>query len=314
MPTYDTHDQTEIVPPAICFSHVSCRIGNKNILYNIDLNIVQNSIAGLLGPNGAGKTTLLSLVTGLRNKTSGEITVFGFPEGHKEIRQRLGVVLQETALYDELTTYENLDFAASLYHVQNPKRKIHEVIKLLGLSDRVNDSVKILSGGLRRRVAIARALLHDPQLLIIDEPTLGVDVEARHAIWSHLRLLKSQGRTILVATNYLDEAQALCDTVSVLRAGELLITTTPEALLTRTGFCLDIQSEQSAINSITHALGKHQGVLRIDRTPSGLSVFLSGETIPDHIIHLIVQTAHIEGFRVRPPDLAEVFKTLEERM
>jgi ABC-2 type transport system ATP-binding protein len=275
---------------------------------------VQNSIAGLLGPNGAGKTTLLSLVTGLRNKTSGEITVFGFPEGHKEIRQRLGVVLQETALYDELTTYENLDFAASLYHVQNPKRKIHEVIKLLGLSDRVNDSVKILSGGLRRRVAIARALLHDPQLLIIDEPTLGVDVEARHAIWSHLRLLKSQGRTILVATNYLDEAQALCDTVSVLRAGELLITTTPEALLTRTGFCLDIQSEQSAINSITHALGKHQGVLRIDRTPSGLSVFLSGETIPDHIIHLIVQTAHIEGFRVRPPDLAEVFKTLEERM
>jgi ABC-2 type transport system ATP-binding protein len=126
--------------------------------------------------------------------------------------------------------------------------------------------------------------------------------------------LKAQGRTILVATNYLDEAQALCDTVSVLRAGELLITTTPEALLTRTGFCLDIQSAQSAIKSITHLLGNHQGVLRIDRTPSGLSVFLSGETIPDDIVRLVVQTARIEGFRVRPPDLAEVFKTLEERI
>ena len=314
MPTYDTHDQTGIAPSAICFSHVSCRIGNKTILDSIDLNILQNSIAGLLGPNGAGKTTLLSLVTGLRNKTSGEITVFGLPEGHREIRQRLGVVLQETALYEELTTYENLDFAASLYNVRNPKRKIYEIIELLGLSDRANDSVKILSGGLRRRVAIGRALVHDPQLLIIDEPTLGVDVEARHAIWSHLRLLKSQGRTILVATNYLDEAQALCDTVSVLRAGELLITTTPEALLTRTGFCLDIQSEQSAVKPITHIIGKHQGVLRIDRTPSGLSVFLSGETVPDHIIRLVVQTARIEGFRVRPPDLAEVFKTLEERI
>ena len=314
MPTYDTHDQTGIVPPAICFSHVSCRIRNKTILNNIDLDIAQNSIAGLLGPNGAGKTTLLSLVTGLRNKTSGEITVFGVPQGNREIRQHFGVVLQETALYEELTTYENLDFAASLYNVRNPKRKIHEIIELLGLSDRVNDSVKILSGGLRRRVAIGRALVHDPQLLIIDEPTLGVDVEARHAIWSHLRLLKAQGRTILVATNYLDEAQALCDTVSVLRAGELLITTTPEALLTRTGFCLDIQSAQSAIKSITHLLGNHQGVLRIDRTPSGLSVFLSGETIPDDIVRLVVQTAHIEGFRVRPPDLAEVFKTLEERI
>jgi ABC-2 type transport system ATP-binding protein len=308
------NDQTRTLLPAICFSHVSCRIGNKTILHSIDLDIAQNSIAGLLGPNGAGKTTLLSLVTGLRNKTSGEITVFGVPQGNREIRQHFGVVLQETALYEELTTYENLDFAASLYNVRNPKRKIHEIIELLGLSDRVNDSVKILSGGLRRRVAIGRALVHDPQLLIIDEPTLGVDVEARHAIWSHLRLLKAQGRTILVATNYLDEAQALCDTVSVLRAGELLITTTPEALLTRTGFCLDIQSAQSAIKSITHLLGNHQGVLRIDRTPSGLSVFLSGETIPDHIIRLVVQTAHIEGFRVRPPDLAEVFKTLEERI
>ena len=314
MHTYDPHDQTGIVPPAICFSHVSCRIRNKTILNNIDLDIAQNSIAGLLGPNGAGKTTLLSLATGLRNKTSGEISVFGLPDGHREIRQHFGVVLQETALYEELTTYENLDFAASLYNVQNPKRKIYKIIELLGLLDRANDSVKILSGGLRRRVAIGRALVHDPQLLIIDEPTLGVDVEARHAIWSHLRLLKSQGRTILVATNYLDEAQALCDTVSVLRAGELLITTTPQELLTRTGFCLDIQSEQTAIKSITHLLGNHQGVLRIDRTPSGVSVFLSGETIPDHIIRLIVQTTHIEGFRVRPPDLAEVFKTLEERI
>jgi len=314
MPTYGTHDQTGTVPPAISFSHVSCGIRNKTILHSIDLNIVQKSIAGLLGPNGAGKTTLLSLVTGLRHKTSGEITVFGLPDGHREIRQYFGVVLQETALYEELTTYENLKFAASLYNVQNPKRKIHEIIELLGLSDRANDSVRILSGGLRRRVAIGRALVHDPQLLIIDEPTLGVDVEARHAIWAHLRLLKSQGKTILVATNYLDEAQALCDTVSVLRAGELLITTTPEALLTRTGFCLDIQSEQGAIKSIIHVLGQHPGVLRIDRTPSGLSVFLSGETVPDHIIRLVVQTAHIEGFRVRPPDLAEVFKTLEERI
>jgi ABC-2 type transport system ATP-binding protein len=295
---------------------VSCRIGNKQILDHISLEIPRGDIIGILGPNGAGKTTLLSLMTGLRRHSAGEITVLGarLPVKGGSLRRRIGVVLQDTALYEELTTFENLRFSASLYDVANARRRIGEVLELLMLSDRSNQIVRTLSGGLRRRIAIARALLHDPELLIIDEPTLGVDVEARHAIWSHLRVLRAKGRTVVVATNYLDETQALCDTVAVLRAGELLAVESPEALVTRTGNCLDVECGEQAGRSIAEALGSLAGISRIDQVPSGLSVFLHGETMPREMMNVILGIADIEGFRVRPPDLAEVFRTLEDSL
>jgi ABC-2 type transport system ATP-binding protein len=180
------------------------------------------------------------------------------------------------------------------------------------LSDRANQLVRTLSGGMRRRVAIARALIHAPQLLVIDEPTLGVDVEARHAIWSHLRLLKSKGHTTLVATNYLDEAQALCDKVAVLREGQLLAFESPDLLVSRAGHCLDVECPESAAKNLIELLNSHKkGIMRIDEIPGGLSVFLEKDAVSQDIMQVLVQSSQASGFRLRAPDLIEVFKSLE---
>ncbi|HEY3416885.1 MAG TPA: ABC transporter ATP-binding protein [Armatimonadota bacterium] len=299
---------------AIEFADVSCRIKRHQILQRISFTTNVGEIDGVLGPNGAGKTTLLSLVCGLRTRFDGEISVLGerLPRHGGALRRRIGVVLQETALYEELTTEENLRFAASLYAVPRTRERIAEVLELLQLTDRARQVVRTLSGGLRRRVAIARALLHDPELLVIDEPTLGVDVEARHAIWAHLRLLKSQGRTIIVATNYLDEALALCDTVMVLRGGVLLAREAPSALIERTGYCLDITCVDTMVNELADTITGMAQVLFIERTPSGLSVFLNSDTAPEPIMRAVMDHTTVDGFRLRAPDLAEIFSALDE--
>jgi ABC-2 type transport system ATP-binding protein len=298
---------------AIVFENVSLTIDTKHILDDISLTIKERSIAGILGPNGAGKSSLLSLVIGLSNQTNGTITVLGqkLPVKGESLREQIGVVFQETSLYEELTVAENLLFFASLYNIPKPKHRTSEVLELLGLTERAHDQVHILSGGLKRRTAIARALLHDPKLLVVDEPTLGVDVQTRHTIWEHLRFLRTQGHTILVASNYLDEAQAICDTVSILNIGKLVITDSPNALIAKTGHSLDIECTQEAAGKIFDTLKNTDGIVRSEKTQSGISVFLKGDTIPDTIINNILKTTHVNGFRFRPADLAEIFQTLE---
>ena len=299
---------------AVYLKQVSYQIGKRKILDQISLTMKQGTITGILGPNGAGKTTLLSLILGLRSPSDGTITIFHEKLARRgsNLRRRMGVVFQETALYDELTTFENLQFAASLYQVAHPQRRIKEVLELLGLSDRAQDRAGTLSGGLQRRVAIARALLHAPELLVIDEPTLGVDVEARHAIWSHLRFLKSTGTSIVVSTNYLDEALALCDTVAVLRTGKLLTYETPQALVARAGSCLDITCDAQGREAVIQALSGMDGILRFQQTPEGISIFLTGTIVPDEVVRRIFPVTSINGFRLRGADLAEVFRTLDE--
>ena len=298
--------------PTVVLDGVSCRAGGRTVLENVTLSIDKSRVTGVLGPNGAGKSTLIGLITGLRHIAGGTATVLGqpLPTKARALRRRIGVVLQETALYDELTAAENLRFAADLYSVPNPKKRIQEVLELIDLAPRANDLVSTLSGGMRRRIAIARALLHKPELLIIDEPTLGVDVDARHAIWSHIRLLRAQGTTVIVATNYLDEAQALCDTVAVLREGRLIAYETPAQLVARAGRCIDIDCEPHAIELVGAAVKGMHGVLRIDPTPSGASVFLHGDAPTDEVVKTVLREAPVGGFHVRAADLAEVFRAL----
>ncbi len=300
--------------PAVLFAAVTCRIGTRTVLEQVNLTIARGSVAGILGANGAGKTTLLGAVSGLRPASSGTVTVLGERQTGRELslRRRMGVVFQETALHDELTTTENLEFAASLYDIAYPKERIGEVLDLLGLTDRARERVGHLSGGLRRRVTLARALLHAPELLIIDEPTLGVDVEARHTLWAHLRLLRAGGTTVIVSTNYLDEALALCDTVSVLRGSRVLLTDTPAALVARAGSGLDVECTADAGAAIAGVLAQTEGVLRVTPTPSGVTVFLNGDTVPEDIIKRVLTAAAIQGVRLRGADLAEVFHALGE--
>ena len=223
------------------------------------------------------------------------------------------MVLQENALYEELTLFENMKFSASLYSVPNPKKRIAEVLGLLGLSERRDQVVSTLSGGLKRRGAIARSFIHDPELFIIDEPTLGVDVDARHAVWSYLRLLKSRKRTVIVATNYLDEAEALCDRIAVLDKGRLLAVEKPHDLIKRTGSCIDVECDNETAKKIAAGIKKTKQVVRADITLSGVSLFLANGVRPERALQGLTKYGSIEGLRFRAPDLSEVFKSFGRR-
>ena len=296
----------------IQFQNVHYRISGKDILKGITLDVRQGEIMGLLGKNGAGKTTLLSLISGLRRQTLGEVTVHGekMPANSTEFRRRMGFVLQENALYEELTVFENLKFSASLYDVQDSRKKIHEALEILGLSDRRNQVVSTLSGGLKRRTAIARSFLHDPELFIIDEPTLGVDADTRHALWAYLRLLRSRSKTVIVATNYLDEALALCDRVAVLGEGVMLAIAEPRELLRQTGSCIDVECDEQTAKKIASGVQNIQQITRTDITLSGISLFLAKGANPDETLREFTKYGSIEGFCFRAPDLSEVFKSL----
>jgi ABC-2 type transport system ATP-binding protein len=217
---------------------------------------------------------------------------------------------QETALYDEVTAVENLRFAAALYGVARPEARIAEMLEVVGLTSRARDVVGRFSGGMQRRLAIARALLHDPQLLILDEPTVGVDVEARHQIWRHIRSLRAGGRTVLLTTNYLDEAEALCDRVAILRAGVAVAEDTPAALAARTGRCLEIECDEKNGGIVAALFAQRPGVLRIEPSEVGVRLYLRPEVAPEDLVHEARTACEVAGFRTRAPDLVEVFRAL----
>ena len=229
--------------PVVEVVDVTCNFGRVQALDGLTLHILPGTVVGIVGPNGAGKTTLIDVICGLVRPSRGTVRVLGedVAAHAAALRARIGVLPQETALYDEVTALQNLRFAAALYAVPHADIRIAEVLELVGLSARARDVVRGFSGGMQRRLAIARALLHDPPLLILDEPTVGVDVEARHQIWAHIRLLKAGGRTVVLTTNYLDEAEALCDRVAILRAGKLVAEDTPAAVTVRSGRCLELE-------------------------------------------------------------------------
>jgi len=299
--------------PVVRLAGVSCRRGRREALHRVDLEVQPARVTGVLGPNGAGKSTLLGVVAGLYRPFEGNAWVLGehLPARGARLRRRIGVVLQETALYEELTVTENLRLTAALYSLAQPAQRITEVLELIDLADRAGDVVASLSGGMRRRVTLARALLHQPELLIIDEPTLGIDAEARHAIWEHIRLLRARGTTVIVASNYLDKMQALCDIAAVLHDGRLVAYEAPESLVAQAGQCLDLDCAADAAVQITGLVQGMPGVSRTEPSASGLTVFLRGGADPEDVVREVLRETHISGFRVRAADLAEVFRALE---
>jgi ABC-2 type transport system ATP-binding protein len=282
------------------------------------LEIERAKVTGIIGPNGAGKTTLIDVITGLVHATTGKVTVLGADVTRESealaIRARIGVVPQETALYDELTPVQNLEFSAALYSVEDAKKRIREVLELVGLSARQRDRVGTLSGGMQRRLAIARALLHEPELLLLDEPTLGVDVEARHQIWNHIRHLRDEGRTtIVLATNYLDEAEALCDSVAVLREGRIAVRDSPAAIIGRAGRCLELECASGGgdVERVRGAVAVHPRAIKTEvSAPDRVTVWFDDGADPEELVRAAMEQTRLRGFRVRSPDLMEVLRTI----
>ncbi len=225
--------------PAMELTDLTKRFGDLLALDRLTLAVETGEIFGLLGPNGSGKTTTVNLISGLSRPTAGTARVLGHDVVREPrfVRRQLGVIPQETALYEDLSAEANLRFHADLFDV--PRRelgaRLDRLLELVGLSDRRRDRVSTYSGGMKRRLALARALLHDPELLYLDEPTLGVDVQSRRAIWDYCLDLKKRAKTVLVTTNYLEEANALCDRIAILDRGRLVALDTPTALKRRYG-------------------------------------------------------------------------------
>jgi len=207
----------------------------KEALKGINLTIPRGSIFGLLGPNGAGKSTLINILAGLVLKTSGTATVWGYEvyDQSRMARSSIGVVPQELNLDAFFTPRELLELQAGLYGVPSHERRTDELLHAVGLSDKADAYARTLSGGMRRRLMVAKAFVHSPPVLVLDEPTAGVDVELRRSLWDYVRQLNAAGTTVLLTTHYLEEAQELCDHIAIINHGELVANDSTKNLLRR---------------------------------------------------------------------------------
>ena len=214
--------------------------GNKNApdkvaLKDVSLNIKRGSIFGLLGPNGAGKSTLINIMAGLVVKTSGSVKIWNsdIDEDERNAKASIGIVPQEINYDPFFTPLKSLDLMAGLYGVPNEKRRSAELLEMVGLSDKANAYARSLSGGMKRRLMVAKAMVHNPPILVLDEPTAGVDVELRKQLWANVKALNEQGVTILLTTHYLEEAEELCDDIAIINHGQVIAHESTESLLSK---------------------------------------------------------------------------------
>jgi ABC-2 type transport system ATP-binding protein len=282
----------------------------------LSIRVERGEIFGLLGPNGSGKTTTLNMILGLSTATAGRIWVLGreMPTEQKAVRRLLGTVPQETALYEELSAEANLRFHADLFDLPRSglDARITEVLNLVQLEDRRKSSAGTFSGGMKRRLALARALLHQPELLFLDEPTLGVDVHSRRALWDHVLDLKAKGRTLLLTTNYLEEANALCDRIAIIDRGKLVVVDTPANLRQRFGdTVIEMGLEHKATPELLRRLRALPGVAEAVQPNGVLRVCLEGgQAVAGQIVTLVAGEHGLRSITQREPSLEEVFLNL----
>ena len=207
----------------------------KRALDDVSFDIPRGSFFGLLGPNGAGKSTLINILAGLVVKTSGEARIWGYDieQDMRAARRAIGIVPQELNIDPFFSPREALDLHAGLYGVPATERRTDEILEAVGLTDQASTYARRLSGGMRRRLLVAKAMVHSPPVLVLDEPTAGVDVELRRQLWAYVRTLNEQGTTILLTTHYLEEAQELCDRIAIIDHGQLIACDEKQNLLDR---------------------------------------------------------------------------------
>ena len=289
----------------------------RNLVYalkGLDLNVKKGTFFGLLGPNGAGKSTLINILAGLVIKSTGVVKVHGFDQDSeiRNFKRSIGVVPQETNFDPFLTPYESLDIQAGLYGVKKKDRKITHILKKLGLETKANAYMRSLSGGMRRRLLIGKALVHNPSVIILDEPTAGVDIELREMLWSYMKELNANGTTIILTTHYLEEAESLCDEIAILNNGELIARSNTRHLIERINL------------KILHL--KYKGILKKNFTPPknvaikqhknkkiSISYNKNDLKTDDLIDFFRSKKLEILDLSTEEPDLADAFKLLVKK-
>ncbi len=282
----------------------------KHALNNIDLNIPRGMIFGLLGPNGAGKSTMINILAGLVTKTSGSVRIWGFDqdENPRQSRAAIGIMPQEPHLDPFFTPAGSLDVQAGLYGVPKSQRKTAEILELIGLTDKANAYARSLSGGMRRRLLLGKALVHSPQILVLDEPTAGVDIELRNMLWANVRKLNDQGVTVILTTHYLEEAEAMCDEIAIINHGNLIVRDTTANLLGRLDHKTLVirpasDADLPALPANIAGQKRHDGRLAF--------TYQSGQTSADAVLDLIRNAKiQISDITTEQSDLEDVFLAL----
>lgn len=282
----------------------------KRALNGIDLQVPRGSIFGLLGPNGAGKSTFINILAGLTRKTSGTVRIWDrdIDERPRDARAAIGVVPQELAADVFFTPEESLETQAGMYGVRKSERRTAELLAAMGLSDKAKAYVRQLSGGMKRRLMVAKAMVHNPPVLILDEPTAGVDVELRKQLWAYVLELNRQGVTIVLTTHYLEEAQELCDRIAIINRGEVVASEPTATLLKR----LDTRNvvvtpEEPVANA--PALSGFETKLRAGGAFS--VTYKTGQSSVEQVLAAVrAQGLHIRDIATEDPDLEDVFLSL----
>jgi ABC-2 type transport system ATP-binding protein len=279
-------------------------------LKGIDLKIPRGSIFGLLGPNGAGKSTFINILAGLTKKSSGKVTIWGrdLDEAPRDARAAIGVVPQEIAADPFFTPKESLEVQAGLYGVPAKERHSDELLAALGLADKAGAYVRQLSGGMKRRLMVAKAMVHRPPVLILDEPTAGVDVELRRQLWNYVVALNHQGVTVVLTTHYLEEAEELCDTIAIVNHGQVVACEPTAQLLRRLDSRTVVVAPETPLRTAPdlrpfEARLRRSGELAVD--------FRTAEATVEEVLAAIrAAGVHIKDLRTEEPDLEDVFVSL----
>ena len=292
--------------PAISFQSVSKTFqtarGPFQALDGVSFDIAQGEFFGLLGPNGAGKTTLISILAGLAKATSGTVSVLGTNVNTQaaEARKKLGVVPQELVFDPFFNVREALRFQSGYFGVTNNDAWIDELLESLGLSDKANHNMRQLSGGMKRRMLVAQALVHKPPVIVLDEPTAGVDVELRQTLWQFIAKLNKLGHTVLLTTHYLEEAEALCQRIAMLKNGKVVaLDRTDELLKAASSNVLRFKLDASLPPALA---AKARVTGRIVQLPAHDALEIEG-----HLAALGEAGLHAEDVEIRKADLEDVF-------
>ncbi len=284
--------------------------GQQEALKGIDLAIPKGSIFGLLGPNGAGKSTLINILAGLVLKTSGRVRIWGFDQdvNPRQSRAAIGVMPQELNLDPFFTPRGALEVQAGLYGVPKSQRRTDEVLDLIGLTDKADAYARTLSGGMRRRLLLGKALVHRPQILVLDEPTAGVDIELRRMLWTNVRKLNAEGMTIILTTHYLEEAEEMCDEIAIINHGELIARDRTDNLVGRMDAKTLVITPEVAPGDIALPKG-----VEMTRQPDGalhLSYHRTATSADAILEALRAGGVTIRDVSTREPDLEDVFLDL----
>ena len=294
-----------MVTPAIGVDRVSKHYGALKALSEVSLGIEQGEFFGLLGPNGAGKTTLISILAGLTLASGGTARVMGYDvrDQYREARLALGVVPQELVFDPFFTVRETLAIQAGYFGIRNGASWLDEVMHHLDLTDKADTNMRALSGGMKRRVLVAQALVHKPPVIVLDEPTAGVDVELRQALWRFIRRLNTDGHTIVLTTHYLEEAEALCGRIAMLKEGKVVaLDTTHNLLRMHSGCYVELRLEPDALPPMLASEvveRRANGAYRLSlRDYAALEVLMR---------ELRTAGVRVQELEVMQPDLEEVF-------